>query len=295
MHALRLLEIAAAFVRHADIQLAVRAASPKEAVHSYWLTARYRHDLWSSRLAAHRSAIQRPGSSQRAQQWLEIIPTIQEVLLSEPLTRCIAHHAACLEEQEVDFDIGPLAQSAFAAHLEARHRCLHLIVFGSGLSPEQAARLNNLRRTCEAATDQLLAAMLAVHNEDTFSFDPLGTATARTKLAATPTQAVLRLHTSAVLHWFIQETALDIDYRQENPVQNERMAKAISGLWPESMFDGFGVPMSKSMATIRNGDEERNSPFAIAASPLSSPLDLLSIPVRHVTSQSNETANRRFD
>ncbi|MEM8736207.1 MAG: hypothetical protein AAGG44_18395 [Planctomycetota bacterium] len=294
MHALRLVEIAASFARHADVQLAIRVACPKEAVHSYWLTARYRHDLWSSRLAAHRAAIQRPGSSQRAQQWLDIIPTIQEVLLSEPLTRCVAHHAACLEEQEIDFDFGPLAQSAFAAHLEARHRCLHLIVFGSGLSPEQAARLNHLRRACEAVTDQLLATLMGTHGEDTFSFDPLSTATARTKIAATPTQAVMRLHTSAALHWFVQETALDIDYRQENPVQNERMATATNGLWPDSLFDSFGVPLSKSMATIR-ADENRNTPFAFAANPLSSPLDLLKIPSRRAASQTNETANKRFD
>src|SRR5690606_30154203 len=116
--------------------------------------------------------LSRPGASRRARHWHEAVPVIQEILLSEPLTRVVAYHAAVLEQQGIEHDFSPLAHSALAAHIEARNRCLHLIVFGPGLSVEDAVTLNRLRRTLESYTDELLSCMSTVENHGLYCFEP---------------------------------------------------------------------------------------------------------------------------
>lgn len=287
MHAIGLIEVATCFVQHTEAQISLRLPPPRDATHAFWLTCRYRHDAWSGRLAAHRSAIQRPGVSFRSQQWHEIVPIIQEILITEPLTRCVAYYATVLEELEIEGDFSALAHSALAAHVEARHRCLHLIVFGTGLPSELAARFNRLRRTCEAFTDQLLAAMRPVKNIDVFSFDSLDTSTARSKLLpSTALDSCHRLHSLSLSHWFVQRSALELDYRKASPVQNEQIAKTVIGLFPQRMFDSFGVPLTQRAAMLRSTCDD-------SCGKISSPLDLMKN-VSSIREISTQSSNRRW-
>lgn len=290
MHAINLIEVAATFVRQAEAQIALGLQPPRRAIHIFWLNYRYRYDSWSSRLAAHRTAIQQPGASYRNQQWYDIVPVIQDVLLSEPLTRCVAHQATVLEELELDADFAALAQSSLSAHVEARHRCLHMIVFGSGLPTELAVRLNRLRKICEAYTDQLLILLRPVEQTDVFSFDAPFVGASRSKLQhSASTDACRRLHTSALSQWFLRSSALDVDYRKASPTENEQITQSILGLMPKEIFDSFGVPMTQHAAHSKRITRDAAASPKYFAGKLSSPLDLLNMPVsRAVTSQPSD-------
>ena len=106
MHALQLIEFAAAFSRHSEACVLTGQPLRREAANSYWLNCRYRHDLWSASLNKHRKAIQKEHSELQSRSWYEVLPTIHEILLSEPLTRCITQLALVLEEREIDSDFG---------------------------------------------------------------------------------------------------------------------------------------------------------------------------------------------
>lgn len=286
MHAIELIDLAATFVRHAEAQVALRTNLSKEAMHGFWLTCRYRHDGWSARLAAHRAAIQKEGASERNRLWYEILPVLQEILLSEPLTRCVAHQAVVLEEAGIELDFAALAQSALSAHVEARHRCLHLIVFGNGLSTNMAVRLNRLRRISEQYTDQLLAALRSTQKSDVCSFDALATSAIRAKMQSSGSwDTCCRLHTAGLAHWYIRTSALDLDYRKGDARQNSRLAQTVLGLLPETMFDGFGVPISHHFSSfLRDSDSESSQKSQAAMSgSLNSPLDLIASG-RHIPS-----------
>ena len=293
MHAIGFINLAASFVRHADTQISLRHFVARQHAQAWWLAARFRHDIWSTRLATHRAAIQRPGVSSRNRQWLEILPVIEEVLLAEPLTRCVAHHATVLEELDIDGDFAALAHSTLTAHIEARHRCLHLIVFGSGLAIELAVRLNRLRRLCESFTDHLLASMRSVQHVDLFSFDSVATRKLRERLRAECySEACRRLHMCSLACWFHQNADDELDDRRPVDAEhNQRIAESILGLLPADLFDDFGVPLSQQIAALKFARLEP-AMSQLANGPLASPLDLLQrTPSRN---DSSEAAKRRW-
>lgn len=274
MHATQLVEIIIAFVQHARTQIALQCGPSKEASHGFWLSNRFRHEEWSSRLAAHRNAILKPGVSYRNACWLEIAPVMQEVLLAEPISRCIAYHAAALEENQIDFDLAPLAQSALTAHIEARHRCLHLIVFGAGLSVELAVRLNRLRRQMENITDQLIALMHPSEDLSPYCFDALATARLQAEFAAIAhSDCHCRIQVSAISHDFWNNVAGHTDHRPASSRLNERLSAALLELLPAAQFDGLGVPHSPSRRSLLMESSESDGK-PVSALGLTSPLDL---------------------
>ncbi|MEM7474811.1 MAG: hypothetical protein AAF483_07450 [Planctomycetota bacterium] len=287
MHALQWIEITANFARHSEACLLSRQPMRKESAHSYWLNCRYRHDVWNDQLQQHRITIQKRDEARRSQSWYEILPTLQEILLSEPLTRCLTHHALVMEEHEVDQDFGALAQSTLVTHTEARQRCLHLIVFGTGLSTEYALRLNRLRKSCENFTDQILAVMRAINPLEEISFNNARTQQIRRQLHQDGIQdAFVQLHCASAVNCFLRKTALDIDYREAHPKQSSRIAETVIGLFPRELFDGYGIPRSIQSSRLLqmnlNSELSDQAPLPCnwqqatnSASKLFSPLDLL--------------------
>lgn len=276
MHAIELARLANTYVHNSESQIAMKAAPPPRAIDSYWLTNRFRHEHWSGRLASHRASIQTAGVSFRNACWREITPVIQEVFLSEPLTRCIAYHAAVLEQEKINFDFAPLATSTLASHAEARHRCLHLIVFGAGLPIELAVELNRLRRVMESYNEQLLSCMRPLENADAYSFDAPTMQDAQQQLSTAAQQNACRhLHTSAIGQWFTRSVASELDHRPASARLNARLAEATLELLPATLFDSFGVAMSPVAARRNAGSAECSSSFISDEHLASSPLSLL--------------------
>lgn len=297
MHAIELANLASTVAQHAPTLLALGNHSSREAVQAFWLNSRFRHDQWSSRLSHHRHAIQAGGVSARSTLWHEIIPVMQEILLSEPLTRCLAYFATTLEERPIEAlcsaelgresELTTLAQSTLAAHVEARHRCLHLIVFGQGLSVEHAVRLNRMRRVLEAYTDQLLSVMISVSNLADYAFDPEKVMRSQIDLAnGQLASAFVRLHTSGLSQGLWKSLESDVDWRVPNPQLNSRLSRAMLGLLPSQLFDGFGLPKTKQYFRLDRESLESTGKSNDFHDPLVHPLCVLYAEPRKVAEPS---------
>ena len=253
MHALQLASVAHLVATHAHAHQAVRVPINREATHAYWLATRMRHEFWSGCLSEHREVIQKPGTCSREARWNEILPVIQEVLISEPLTRCISLHAMNLEEAGIDQDFAAIAQSALSTHIEARHRCLHLIVFGSGLSTFLAVRLNRLRRSMEEFNDTALAMMRPASDIGTLLFEPeLAARLQKSFKHNTPSTDVLRRMNSHTLqNWLHRACVRDVDQRIANARLNQKLAQAVLSCFPKELFDSFGMVHSHRALALR--------------------------------------------
>ncbi len=231
-------------------------APPRQAAQNYWLSSRYRHDHWMHDLSQHRDSIQRPGTSRRSLLWQAILPTIQEIMLSEPLTRILAYHGALLDELQIDKEHSALAASALTAHIEARHRCLHLIVFGQALSVEMAVSLNRLRRYLENFTDQLLATMRPIGHLERFAFDAQRVHDAQQRLADEGRRSTWTgLLCASIGEELWKSTRHEIDWRSASARLNYQVCQHVLSLLPRSFFDECGVPRS-----CRTGRIKRESP-----------------------------------
>ncbi len=245
MHAIDLAELASTFVRVATPLTKLRLPPRRSATQELWLVARYRQENWLHDLAHHRDAIARPGTSRRVRLWAEIIPVIQEVLLSEPLSRVVAYLASVWDSRGIDHELAPLALSTLAAHVEARNRCLHLVVFGQGLAVENAVKINRLRRNLESYTDQLLACLPSVANPGLFAFVPRPLVKMQADLRPLDQQPTW-LHMQSIAHaehlW--QSVHYDLDWRAASARLNYQLSQHTLGLIPGGVFDSAGVPHS---------------------------------------------------
>jgi hypothetical protein len=285
MHAISLAEMASTFVGLATTMLDRRVAPSRQAAQDYWVHHRSRHDLWSQRLAEHRDAISQSGASYRARLWCEIAPVMQEVLVSEPLSRTLACFAAHLEERAICDELAPLAQSVLVSHVEARYRCLHLIVFGPGLPVETAVKLNRVRRQAEVYSDKLLASFPPAVNAEGYCFDEDLVARTRESLQSSGVSSGFRseassgtwlnLHLHLLAHQLWRSLQLDLDWRTGNGAYNHRISQAVLALLPAEVFDSLGIPKLQHRRKARTSDSPESDGKKLDQANGTSPLNLL--------------------
>lgn len=249
------------------------------AAHAFWLNSRYRFEIWNRRLGDHRAAIDRPGTSHRTRKWYEVLPVLQEILLTEPLARCIGYIGRALDDRNVESDFSPLVHSIFHAHAEARHRCLNLVVFGHGLPVEQAVKLNRLRRSLETYNDQLLACLPVASGLPQFAFDFERVQQAQTRFSPHPfvvNKAALHLQSLSLA--LTRHLRHELDPRVVNARLNGKLTATVLSLLPAPLFDSFGVAKTSAYGWNHFPSAESNGNSADLSQPLEPPLDTLMMP-----------------
>lgn len=140
-----------------------RLGLPLPALNAYWIASRQRADSWHRSLHRYRNQLESVGAYRRLKVWARLRGTIEEVLVSEVLTRVLSAIALELERDCIDDDSSPITESVFKTHLEVRARCLQLMVDGPGLPVADAVRLNRLRFQLEEWTDMFLGNLEDCH------------------------------------------------------------------------------------------------------------------------------------
>ena len=276
MHSLELAKLAAWVASMGSPMVRLRAKANQAPVHDYWLASRFRFETWSHRLREHRANIDRPGTSHRIRKWFEVMPVFQEILLSEPLTRCLACLGGILESRGWDRDFGPLAHSALISHIEMRHRCLNLIVFGHGLPVDQAAKLNRLRRQLEIYNDQLLGCLPPTPEIDAYAFEGSFVSQTHSRLNGSNSEFhQLAFHVQALAISLERMLSGAIDSLVVSARPNEKLAKAALGILPSCLFDSFGFGKTSTLLCGQHDSAESDGNTSDLTLPLLSPLDIL--------------------
>lgn len=291
MHARQLISIATTIAGASHVLHRQDIQASGDAAHGYWLANRFRCDAWHQRVSQHRTAIDRCGTSRRTRLWSEILPTLEEILTSEPLTRVVAYLAALLETRSADGDWSALSHSVLSSHVEARLRCLNLMVFGYGFPVEQAVRLNRLRRLMEFTNDCLISSLPALPEISAYSFDIPLVLNQQKQFRGYPiSESIDRVRIRPLIASVEQSLMMDHAPQAANPRLNENIAEAALGMLPPECFDSFGVAHSRvhSMTTYRAEDIEVTTDDLDR--PLADPFDLL---VQH-RRQGIEKSRRRL-
>jgi hypothetical protein len=296
MHALDLAELAAIVARYSPNMIAHRTAPPRVCQQKYWLEAKFRHDFWSSKLATHRQEVQCLGVTHRRQCWQRILPIIEDILVSEPLTRSIAYHARLLADQLIDVDFSTLANSVLSSHIEARHRCLHLLVFGEGLSVEHSVRLNRIRRELEGYTDGLLATFPVLESARSICFDAGWTRQMRDHangFANTAWIDARGLHLDCLRQSLRPSMARRLAATLPCSASNSKIHVAVMGFLANDIFDSLGMPLGERMARLIAESKESSPAAEFFESPQATTITQLMSPLRP-SSESSASENRRW-
>ncbi len=275
MHARQLLSLASSLagVGHALTRPDVRTSG--DAAHGYWLANRFRCDAWHQRISQHRMAIERCGTSRRTRLWVEILPTLEEILISEPLSRVTAYLAGLLELRQADGDWSALAHSVLGSHVEARLRCLNLMVFGYGLPVEQAVRLNRLRRLMEFTNDSLISSLPALPELDAYGFDIPLLKNQQKQFRRYPlSEGIDRVRIESLMASAERSLRMDHANQAANPRLNESIAESALGLLPPALFDSFGFAHSRLHCTALHSSKDIEVSTDDVEHPLVEPFDL---------------------
>lgn len=163
MHSLYLTDLAATLAFHGPGLLYRPQAVPVEAIQDYWIASRSRHDQWHASLATIHGLHQCRDSAGVKRWWETNQGLLEEILLSEVLTRTVAALGMALDRWSGELEVSPISDSVLTSHQESRHRVLRLLARNSPWSNGDVVRLNLLRSSAEHWTD-LLVGYVAVFN-----------------------------------------------------------------------------------------------------------------------------------
>jgi hypothetical protein len=247
MQASELIHLAALIAAHGTLPEGDGHAIPSASLGNYWLASKSRLDRWYRALRPRDR-----GASPRllTGQWKALRPLIEEILLSEILTRVWTGFLVACDHSQGRDEAEPLARSVLSGHLEARQRALSLLLHATGVPIADAVAINQLRRKADRWTDLLLGYLaprcdlsdLAADAQRVrdFALDwqdaPAEGAGPRWSLLMASLQDAFPIHHSA---------------RGLNADLNERIAASILACFPSEAFDSTGLFHSLWMVRLR--------------------------------------------
>jgi hypothetical protein len=171
MHARELAELAAIAAIYSPVILRTGVSVPVEVLEQYWTASKCRLDRWSRVLRQLSVAAVEPPVPATLS-WARVQPVLEEVLLSELLTRIWAALATAHDAASGQGDLEPIARNILTTHLDVRRRLLAVLANGRVLELPQVAHLDQLRRRVERWGDMLLAHLAPAVDISEFAFEP---------------------------------------------------------------------------------------------------------------------------
>ncbi len=257
MHCLNLADLAAVLAHHGPSILYRRQQVPTDAVTRYWAACRQRFDLWHHAFGRYHEIAQQGNASHRRTWWETHHALLEEILVSEMLTRVYAAVGAGLDNDAETAEIAPVVHSVHLSQLEARNRVLHLMVYGRGNSIDEAVRLNRLRREVDRWTDVLIGHLASAEPR------ALDYAICRRRAAAHASEAKHQPggNLGDTIRWLSAATMRDALMRRLHgtsalPEANRKVAETVMLCLRPDLFDSVGLLKSLWLHRLEAGADQ---------------------------------------
>ena len=188
--------------------------------------------------------------------WREHIVVLEEVLVSEMLTRVVAAMGDALDVNSEAEEVAPITRAIHLSHLEATNRVQQLMLRGRGSSVQDAVRLNRLRTGVERWTDALLGRMSADDPDRIrYAYHP-----ARAKTHADEMRSYGYGPSRETAWWLLNAAMRDMLSRRMSPepalpVANKNVAESVIMMLQDDLFDGVGTLKSLKLHRIKMDHE----------------------------------------
>jgi hypothetical protein len=272
MHVRRLVELAGILASDGPLLVCCSEPLSADGIEQYWTTSKVRLDRWACRLKTFSQQTNRDAKRQRTQ-WPTTYGVMEEILVSEMLTRVWTALLSAHDRQHGRDDAEPIARSVMIGHMEARHRVLSLMVHGPDIRVEAAVRLNHLRRRTERWTDLLIGHLPRQYDVSEFATDPQ-----RARDFADDVQQRSRL-AGGRNTWPLITASLRAAFRcglspvSPNADLNARIANSILSCFSSEAFDSTGLFLSPWLMRLSKITDEAQGMIAelLTGSPSGTP------------------------
>ncbi len=257
MHPSHLAELAATLAFHGPALVYQPPRIRSEVLQSYWVVNRTRHDLWHATLNSAQGLKNCGDVAGMRRWWGKHEPLMEEILISEILSRTVAALGLALDRWHGMNEVGPVTDSVLASHLESRHRVLSFMAFGSGSGMEQVVRLNLLRSAVDRWCDLLigyiaahapLAVKYAVDKRRSLSF-----ARDASEMISNPGRNTSCWLLTASMRETLGRRCHGDGFALD---ENQRIGEAILGSLQGELFDGVGVAKGNWLQRLEHATDE---------------------------------------
>lgn len=159
MHSVHLIDLAAVVSEHGPTILYGRNTLAPEALTQYWTATHTCFGLWHQAMGRYSRAEKTEHQHAIDEWWSDHTALMEEILVSELLTRVVAALGAGMDEGSAEEEISPVTHAILLNHLEASNRVHQIILKARGTAAMRAERLNRVRQGIESWTDVLIGRM----------------------------------------------------------------------------------------------------------------------------------------
>ena len=257
MHSVHLVDLAAVVSEHGPAILYGRETLSPEALTHYWTATHSRFNLWHQAMARYSRAEQLNQESALNDWWEQHTPVMEEILVSEILTRVVAALGIGLDSQASEEEISPVTHAILLNHLEASNRVHQVMLKANGRNMVKAEQLNRVRRGIESWTDVLIGRM-ALRNRE-----PLQYAIERERALEYAEEAVLqgygviRKTSNALMNMSMHDMiSTRLSAEPALPAANREVARSVMLMLRPELFDSVGSLKSLWMHRLENSADQ---------------------------------------
>ena len=257
MHSVHLVDLAAVVSEHGPAILYGRETLSPEALTHYWTATHSRFNLWHQAMARYSRAEQLNQESALNDWWEQHTPVMEEILVSEILTRVVAALGNGLDSQASEEEISPVTHAILLNHLEASNRVHQVMLKANGRNMVKAEQLNRVRRGIESWTDVLIGRM-ALRNRE-----PLQYAIERERALEYAEEAVLqgygviRKTSNALMNMSMHDMITKrLSVEPALPAANREVARSVMLMLRPELFDSVGTLKSLWMHRLENSADQ---------------------------------------
>ena len=257
MHSVLLVDLAAVVSEHGPAILYGRDTLSPEALTQYWTATHSRFNLWHQAMARYSRAEKVNDVDAINAWWRDHTAVLEEILVSEILSRVVAALGAGLDARASDEEISPVTHAILLNHLEASNRVHQVILKAHGPAAVKAEQLNRVRQGIESWTDVLLGRM-AIRNSE-----PLKYAIDRDRATEYAEEATLQGHgvtrrtSNALMNISMHEMISQrLSPEPALPAANREVSRSVMLMLRPELFDSVGSLKSLWMHRIENSADQ---------------------------------------
>lgn len=255
-----LAESTALIASKATLLIESRLGMPEARLQTYWMSCRSRTLDWIKQLDTLNCQFNDEPTERHRELWSQAEPLLQEIFVSEILTRVWAGILTASDQTKNQKLAGPIARHTMTAHIDVRNRAMALMLGGPQISLAELARVDRIRRKAERWSDLLISSLVTRYRLEELTFD----LQRAVDFANGQMHEVLKATEEPV--WEFIRAGVHLAFASlETPCQPPQAAilKCVLSSLPADLFDDYGQPKSSLQVRVERPIDER-SPFRIA-------------------------------
>ena len=257
MHSVLLVDLAAVVSEHGPAILYGRDTLSPEALTQYWTATHSRFNLWHQAMGRYSRAEKANDIEAINAWWRDHTAVLEEILVSEILSRVVAALGAGLDGRASDERISPVTHAILLNHLEASNRVHQVILKAQRHAVIKAKQLNRVRQGIESWTDVLLGRM-AIRNSEPLQYAiDRDRATEYAEEATFQGHGVTRRTSNALMNISMHEMISQrLSPEPALPAANREVSRSVMLMLRPELFDSVGSLQSLWMHRIENSADQ---------------------------------------